>query len=157
MPNFAVIFILLSGFLDIIDGSVARKKGLVSNIGASLDLIFDRVVEFSILFALFMLDPNRGMLILLMLGAIYLCISSFFIVSMFSDKESEKSFYYSPGIIERTEAFFFFLLLILWPSYFGLVATVFIILVGITSIVRMGQFCYHQINHHPHPKSRKEG
>ena len=39
MPKLATLFILLSGFLDIMDGSVARKKGLVSNIGASLTLL----------------------------------------------------------------------------------------------------------------------
>ena len=41
----AVLFIL-SGFVDAIDGAVARVTGAVSNIGAFLDGIIDRYVEF---------------------------------------------------------------------------------------------------------------
>lgn len=39
------IFLLISGFADILDGSVARAKGLVSSKGAFLDSTFDRLGE----------------------------------------------------------------------------------------------------------------
>jgi len=155
-PFIAVFLLLLSGFLDILDGSVAREKNLVSNIGATVDLISDRIVEFSILFALFLSDPtDRGVLCFLMLGSVYLCVASFFIVSMFSEKESEKSFYYSPGIIERTEAFFFFIVLILLPHYFFEIATLFVILVVLTTITRLVQFCMQEVSRSRHQNPRR--
>ncbi|MEM3709505.1 MAG: CDP-alcohol phosphatidyltransferase family protein, partial [Nitrososphaerales archaeon] len=39
------IFLLISGFADVLDGSVARIKGLVSLKGAFLDSTFDRLGE----------------------------------------------------------------------------------------------------------------
>lgn len=42
---FAFIFFISAGILDLIDGAVARKKGLVSKKGAYLDTIIDRYVE----------------------------------------------------------------------------------------------------------------
>jgi len=155
-PFTAVFFILLSGFLDILDGSLARKKNISSNIGAAMDLISDRLVEFTILFALFLLDPiDRGVLCFLMLGAVYLCVASFFIVSILTHQKSEKSFYYSPGIIERTEAFLFFILLILMPHHFFEIAIVFVILVGLTTITRLVQFCMQEISRNRHQNHRQ--
>jgi archaetidylinositol phosphate synthase len=42
------LLILLSGFLDIVDGAVARAKGLTSKRGAFLDSTLDRVAEVAI-------------------------------------------------------------------------------------------------------------
>jgi len=39
------VFLLISGFADVLDGSVARAKGLVSSRGAFLDSTFDRLGE----------------------------------------------------------------------------------------------------------------
>ncbi|MGB9660333.1 MAG: CDP-alcohol phosphatidyltransferase family protein [Nitrososphaerales archaeon] len=39
------VFLLISGFADVLDGSVARVKGLVSSRGAFLDSTFDRLGE----------------------------------------------------------------------------------------------------------------
>jgi archaetidylinositol phosphate synthase len=39
------IFLLVSGFADVLDGSVARAKGLVSSRGAFIDSTFDRLGE----------------------------------------------------------------------------------------------------------------
>jgi archaetidylinositol phosphate synthase len=39
------LFLLISGFADVLDGSVARAKGLVSSRGAFLDSTFDRLGE----------------------------------------------------------------------------------------------------------------
>lgn len=40
------LFILISGFVDLIDGAVARKLGKVTKLGAYLDTMVDRYVEF---------------------------------------------------------------------------------------------------------------
>ena len=40
-------FFLLSGLLDMLDGAVARRVGKSSDFGAVLDIVSDRLVEFS--------------------------------------------------------------------------------------------------------------
>jgi phosphatidylglycerophosphate synthase len=49
-------FVLLSGFLDIVDGAVARATGKVSKEGAYIDTIVDRYSEFIIILPLFLLS-----------------------------------------------------------------------------------------------------
>lgn len=41
-----IFFLLLTGFVDMLDGSVARAKGQSSHFGAVLDHTFDRYAEF---------------------------------------------------------------------------------------------------------------
>lgn len=105
----ALCCLILSGFFDTLDGSLARHLEKATEEGAALDITADRVVEFAIVLGLFFVDPEkRALYCLLMLGSILFCITTFLIVGIFTQKETEKSFYYSPGIIERAEAFIFF-------------------------------------------------
>jgi CDP-diacylglycerol--glycerol-3-phosphate 3-phosphatidyltransferase len=41
------VFLLLSGLCDVLDGSLARRRGLASRFGAFLDSTLDRVAEFA--------------------------------------------------------------------------------------------------------------
>lgn len=69
----------------------------------------DRVVEFVVVLALWFVAPQqRGLWCLLMLGSMLLCITSFLVVGIFSENQSQKSFHYSSGLMERAEAFSFF-------------------------------------------------
>jgi phosphatidylglycerophosphate synthase len=137
----AVMALLCSGFLDTLDGSLARYQGSSSPQGAALDIFCDRVVEFSVLLGLYEVDPEvRAIPILFMLGSVLLCITSFLVVGIFSENDSNKAFYYSPGLIERTEAFGFFLLMMIWPSFFTPLAWIFSLLVFLTALIRLWQF-----------------
>lgn len=49
---FSALLFLISGFVDLIDGSVARVTGRVTKLGAYLDTIADRYVEAIIIVAL---------------------------------------------------------------------------------------------------------
>jgi archaetidylinositol phosphate synthase len=141
LPWVAIIFLLASGYLDTLDGSVARIKGLQSPLGAVLDIVSDRVVETAIIIALYLVDPgNRGLYCLLMLGSSFLCVTSFLVVGIFIENESKKSFHYSPGIVERTEAFIFFGAMILFPSLFSGLAILFSALVLLTTVTRILEF-----------------
>lgn len=96
----AVLILLLSGYLDIIDGSLARLSNKTSAFGCVMDITCDRLVEFAVILGLFLVDPvNRGFLSLIMLGSVLFCVTSFLVVGIFSDKETEKSFHYSPGLM----------------------------------------------------------
>jgi archaetidylinositol phosphate synthase len=137
----AVSLLIISGYLDVLDGAVARRLNCCTARGAFLDIFADRVVEFSVIYGLYLVDPwHRGDLVILMLGSILLCITSFLVVGIFSQNQGEKSFHYSPGIIERPEAFLFFGAMIVWPQWFSLLAFVFVGLVFLTTIIRVWQF-----------------
>lgn len=141
MPVLATLLLLISGFLDTVDGVLARKQGAVSNWGAVLDIFVDRVVELTVIFALFSLDPvHRGWICLLMLGSMLLCITSFLVVGIFTHNDSAKSFHYSPGLMERAEAFIFFSLMIWFPKYITELALLFTGLTLWTALRRMKQF-----------------
>jgi len=140
LPFLAFVTLLFSGFLDSLDGSLARKKNLTSDKGAVFDIVSDRIVESCTILGLYAYDPTRGLLCLLMLIGILLCVTSFLVVGVFTKNNSEKSFHYSPGLIERAEAFIFFSLLILFPGLFTFLAALFIALMVFTTIQRTYQF-----------------
>lgn len=132
---------MISGFLDTLDGSLARHLKIASPQGAALDIICDRITEFAIILGLYAVDPNtRALSTIMMLGSILICVTSFLVVGVFVEKSAEKSFFYSPGLIERAEAFIAFAIMILFPSLFTIVSFVFSFLVLITAAVRMHQF-----------------
>jgi len=137
----AVSFLWASGLLDILDGTLARVYGKSSPFGAVIDIVSDRLVEFTVILSLFLAAPDeRALLSLLMLGSILLCVTSFLVVGLFSDNEGEKSFHYSPGLMERAESFLLFSLMILLPSRFFLFGGLFTILVLITTGIRLFEF-----------------
>jgi archaetidylinositol phosphate synthase len=140
-PYLAVGCLLLSGYLDAIDGSMARLTAQESPAGCLFDIISDRIVEAAIIVGLYWVDPaGRSLLCLLMMASVLLCISSFLGVGVFSENSGEKSFHYSPGLMERTEAFLFFGSMILFPGLFGPLAALFVALVGFTAIWRVREF-----------------
>lgn len=139
----AITALVLSGFLDTLDGSLARLQNASSPKGAVWDIVCDRTVEFSIILGLFLQVPEqRALLSLNMLGSILLCITSFLVVGIFTGNEgnSGKSFHYSPGIMERAEAFIFFIAMVLLPDAFVPLSSLFISLVLLTTLIRLVQF-----------------
>lgn len=137
----AIVLLVLSGYLDTLDGSLARIQNTSSNWGSVLDIMSDRLVEFTVVLALFLQNPaERGLDALLICGSMLLCITSFLVVGIFSQNCSEKSFYYSPGFIERAEAFIFFILMLLWPAGFHLLALMFVFSVSLTAVIRLIEF-----------------
>lgn len=137
----AISLLLLSGYCDTLDGTLARFNHNASDWGSALDITIDRLVEWVVVLGLWSLAPSeRGLWCLLMLGSMLLCITSFLVVGIFSVNHSQKSFHYSPGLMERAEAFFFFILMMLWPSAFKLLALLFTVLVTLTAVIRLIQF-----------------
>lgn len=141
----AITFLLLSGYCDTLDGTLARLNHQSSDWGSVLDIMTDRFVEFIVVFALWSIAPaQRSLLCLLMLGSMLLCISSFLVVGIFSVNHSQKSFHYSPGLMERAEAFLFFIAMMIWPHAFILLACLFTGFVTYTAGMRLEQFYYQQ-------------
>lgn len=140
-PILALFCLGLSGLFDCLDGELARLTNASSPFGTVLDIMCDRVVEISVILALFLVDPNtRGLASLGMLSTILLCITSFLVTGIFSEKASNKSFYYSPGLIERAETFLFFGVMVLLPTHFINLAYLYSALVLYTTLKRLAEF-----------------
>lgn len=137
----AAVLLGISGFCDTLDGSLARHKQETSPKGAVLDIVSDRIVEWAVLLGLFLYSPdNRGLMTIWMLGAVLTCVTTFLVVGIFHENLTEKSFHYSPGLIERAEAFIFFMLMILAPNFFIPLALCFGFLTFLTAIIRIIKF-----------------
>lgn len=146
-PILALIVLLMSGYCDTLDGTLARLTNKATAWGSVLDITMDRLVEFWVVLALFWVDPTqRGVWCIFMLGSMMLCITSFLVVGIFVPNTSHKSFHYSRGLMERAEAFIFFAAMIIWPEYFHVLACLFIFLVTLTGVIRLYQFYqYHRL------------
>ncbi len=141
LPYAALGAMIFSGYLDTLDGSLARSSNQSSERGAALDIISDRIVESALIIGLFLVDPaTRGLPCLLMCASVLICVTSFLIVGLFTQNASAKSFHYSPGIMERAEAFLFFGAMIALPSFFAPLAYLFAFLVLLTAVIRKIQF-----------------
>lgn len=136
--------LLLSGYLDTLDGSLARQRKTSSPAGATLDIVADRLVEFSVIVGIYLIAPEtRSFAALFMLGSILLCVTTFLVVGIFEAHSGEKGFHYSAGLMERAEAFAFFILIALKPTWFPVLAWSFTGLVFLTASIRIYEFTRH--------------
>jgi archaetidylinositol phosphate synthase len=67
----AVLFIILSGILDCLDGDLARARNIASGEGDILDSVIDRYVDFILIAALILVSPDDYLIagLLALLGA----------------------------------------------------------------------------------------
>ena len=139
-PWTAVILLLISGYLDTLDGTIARMTDNCTDFGTMLDITCDRIVEIAIMIGLFAYAPDeRGWFCIAMLGSVLIVVTTFLTAGMFMPNESEKTFNYTPALMERPEAFTFFILMMFIPEYFSWFAYLFIVLVLYTAALRMVQ------------------
>ena len=136
MQIIAVILLWVSGYLDAVDGAMARRTNSSSSFGTLLDIVSDRIVEVSIVLVLGLkfVDVRYNLIVLTV--CILMSMTIFLTVGALSEKKGVKSFYYQAGVAERSEGFIFFSLMILIPSYLGIITNIFSVLIIITAIQR---------------------
>ncbi len=132
-PLLGLVILWISGYLDAVDGAMARKSNSSSSFGTVLDIVSDRIVEVSmiIVFGIKFIDVRFNLLILT--ASILMSMTIFLTVGACSEKKGMKSFYYQAGVAERTEGFILFSLMILLPQYLGTITNIFSILVLFTA------------------------
>jgi len=132
--NVALILLILTGFLDTLDGTIARLKNQCTEFGGAMDIISDRVVECAIIIGFYLYAPHeRALSCLILLSTILLCVTSFLVIGIFTKNNTNKSFYYNSALIERFEAFIFFALMICLPQYFNILCNTLSLLILITT------------------------
>jgi phosphatidylglycerophosphate synthase len=135
-PIWAVFVLWLSGFLDAVDGTMARNTK-PSSWGTLLDISFDRLVEISVILGLAFRYPNAMWALLLLSVSIIYAMTIFLTVGALSEKKGVKSFYYQAGVAERTEGFILFTLMIMLPKYLVVITLLFLFLEILTTMQRL--------------------
>ncbi|AUD13864.1 MULTISPECIES: CDP-alcohol phosphatidyltransferase family protein [unclassified Planococcus (in: firmicutes)] len=137
-PVLALIALWLSGFLDVVDGTMARKTK-PSPWGTLLDISFDRLVEISVILGLAFRFPDSMWALLLLSASIIVAMTVFLTVGALSEKQGMKSFYYQAGLAERTEGFILFTLMIVFSPYLTAITLLFIAVQIFTIFQRMAE------------------
>ncbi len=132
------IVLWLSGLIDAADGTLARLTK-PSQLGAILDITFDRIVEVAMIAALAYVFPDARFTLLILAGTIAIAMSLFLSIGAAIANQSVKSFHYAPGLGERTEAFICLSLMVLDPTRLALWTWVFTGVIVFT----MAQRLYH--------------
>ena len=132
----AIIALWFSGFLDAVDGAVARLNNQESLWGTVLDISMDRIVEISFIIGLAFRFPEVRLNLLFMTLSIILSLTIFLTVGAVSEKSGEKSFRYQSGLMERTEGFILFTVFLLLPDFIFGLTILYAILVLYTAIQR---------------------
>lgn len=136
---FALFFLLLSGMLDILDGTVARITNQSQKIGAYIDLISDRMVEAAIILGFTFLYPQHYLAYIIFFIAVLLHFSTFVAAGALFPNMSKKSMYYDRSIVERAEAFVAFAFMMIFPSYIFDTLMFFNLLVIIAGLTRFAR------------------
>jgi CDP-diacylglycerol--glycerol-3-phosphate 3-phosphatidyltransferase len=108
-----LIALVLSALLDAVDGTIARECAAPSTLGGVLDLTADRVVETFVIVGIAWRDPALYFPALVLVGSWYVNITVFLAVGAALERRGPKLIEYPPGILERTEAIIFFVVLAL--------------------------------------------
>lgn len=137
----ASIFLLLTGFFDAIDGSVAKRSGKQSKIGALLDSTVDRFNE-AMLFAgigyyFIFFKPTHPRLLIGIV--IYGALVASFLISYVRARSEGLGIDCKVGGLQRTERFLIlFIALVLNALCYSLFATNIVLLLGISVIFVFG-------------------
>jgi len=131
-----VAVLWLSGTIDAADGTLARLTR-PSALGAILDITLDRVVEIAMILAIASRFPDAGFELVLLSGIIAIAMSLFLSIGAAVTNRTVKSFYYSPGLGERTEAFICLSLMVLDSARLLLWTWVFIAVIAFTMAQRL--------------------
>ncbi|TRZ55470.1 CDP-alcohol phosphatidyltransferase family protein [archaeon] len=138
----AALLFAAAAFLDMIDGSVARAKNKVSVLGAYLDTITDRYVEFIIIFGLFFaayphfdllgmsLFSSKTLLLILLFGSL---MTSYSISAAHEEGVEERRL--RGGILERGERMILLFLIILLSDFSRVYALYLIALMAVLANV----------------------
>ena len=137
MNIIAVLTLWISGYLDAVDGAIARKNNTTSLFGTLMDITFDRIVETCMILVLALKYVDARMSFIILLICIIISMTIFLTVGALVEKKGIKSFYYQAGVAERSEGFIMFSLIILLPKYILFFTNIFSFIIFITIIQRI--------------------
>src|SRR5262249_7238622 len=121
----AIAMLAVSAALDALDGTIAREcGGAPTPFGGVMDLSFARVVEVAVMVGIVWAHRELSFYAMALVASWYVNITVFLAVGAAMEKGGPKLIEYPPGILERTEALLFFVILALaassrWAAWMG--------------------------------------
>ncbi|MGI1663159.1 CDP-alcohol phosphatidyltransferase family protein [Palleronia sp. KMU-117] len=140
----ALVPLLLGRLADGLDGAVARASRM-TDVGGYLDITADFLFYGAVPLAFVILDPAaNGVAGAFLLFSFYVNGASFLGYAILAEKRNmttqargAKSLYFTGGLLEGTETIAFFVVLCLWPQWFGPLAWIFGVLCLVTAASRV--------------------
>jgi phosphatidylglycerophosphate synthase len=141
----ALLPLLASRIADGVDGAMARKNGNQTDRGAFLDIALDFVFYATIPLGFVLANPVENALPgAVLLAAFVTTGTSFLAYASVAAKRGEsstaypaKGIYYLGGLTEGSETIALFVLMCLWPTWFGVLAYIYAALCAITTVMRI--------------------
>ena len=165
--SLGIVFLLglISALLDILDGTVARLTGKSSPLGAFLDLMLDRIVEVCFIMAFALRFPQTHWPGTVFLALVIVNFSAFLLAGSLFKNTGKKSMHYEDGLVERTETFLLFTLMLIFPKAAPIFIWAFNALMMYTAYRRITRIVSHtnaeaqdsnQTDSTPQPSPQKE-
>lgn len=132
----AVLILWLSGYLDAVDGTIARKTKSSSAFGTVMDITFDRMVEGAVILGVAYKYSEFSFISLVLAVSIIISMTIFLTTGPLAENKGEKTFYYQAGLAERTEGFLMLSLMMLLKENAGIVINIFTAMVLFTAFQR---------------------
>lgn len=133
----SITILWISGYLDAVDGAMARKSRKVTKTGTLLDIFFDRVVELAFIIIFAIKHEDSVFALLCLTCTIVMSMSVFLTSGMLIENKGKKSFHYQAGLMERTEGFIMFTLMILFSKYMLQITLLYAALIAFTVFQRL--------------------
>lgn len=142
-PGWALLPLAASRVLDGLDGAVARASR-PSAFGGYLDFTCDVVFYGAVPFGFAVMDPTNALPAAFLVGTFYVNAASLLGFAILVEKRGappaargNKAFHFAAGLLEGTETILFFVLICLFPAWFGPLAWAFGMLCLLTAAVRV--------------------
>jgi len=132
----AVLVLWFSGYLDAVDGTIARKTKSSSPFGTVMDITFDRMVEGAVILGVAYKYTEFSFISLVLAVSIIISMTIFLTTGPLAENKGEKTFYYQAGLAERTEGFLMLSLMMLLKENAGVVINIFTGMVVFTAFQR---------------------
>lgn len=135
--SISILLLWISGYMDAVDGAMARKSKTTSKTGTLLDICFDRVVELAFIIIFAMKHEGAVFALLCLACAIVLSMSVFLTSGLLIENTGKKSFHYQAGLMERTEGFIMFTIMIAFNSFMKQTTYIYAALILFTAVQRL--------------------
>jgi phosphatidylglycerophosphate synthase len=120
--------LLISGFFDLLDGSLARTTGNMTRFGGFLDSVVDRYTDLAVMFGVFLHFWKQGSL--LYTSAVFVAAIGIAVIPYAKARAEAASISCNTGLLERPER----LVLLIIGLFFGVLPYVLLILVVLTHV-----------------------
>jgi CDP-diacylglycerol--glycerol-3-phosphate 3-phosphatidyltransferase len=134
-PILGAASLLVAGFLDILDGAVARKSGRVTRFGGFFDSVLDRYTDLSIMGAIMLVYVRHNELCLALTA--FIAVIGTALIPYARARAEAASISCKTGLLERPERIVLLLIGLFIPILLDYVVVVLAVLTHVTVIQRI--------------------